>query len=88
MKFFGPFRVLYPVGKQAYKLELFKKWSIPNIFHVSLLEQNTTKNGRMVDNKTELDAGDNSKKYKVKAIRDSAIYARESELGHLLGLYY
>ena len=24
-KFFGPFRVLYPVGKQVYKLELLKK---------------------------------------------------------------
>ena len=37
-KFFGPFRVLQSVGKQAYKLELSKKWRIHDIFHVSLLE--------------------------------------------------
>ena len=37
-KFFGPFRVLHPVRKQAYKLELSKKWRIHDIFHVSLLE--------------------------------------------------
>ena len=37
-KFFGPFRVLHPVGKQAYKLELPKKWRIHDVFHVSLLE--------------------------------------------------
>ena len=37
-KFFGPFRVLHLVGKQAYKLELPKNWRIHNIFHVSLLE--------------------------------------------------
>ena len=43
-KFFGPFRVLYPVGKQAYKLELPKKWRIHDIFHVSLLEQDTSRN--------------------------------------------
>ena len=33
-KFFGPFRVLYPVGKQVYKLKLPKKWKIHNVFHV------------------------------------------------------
>ena len=38
VKFFGPFRVLYSVGKQAYKLELFRKWKIYNVFHVSLLK--------------------------------------------------
>ena len=48
-KFFGPFRVLYLVGKQAYKLELPKKWRIHDVFYMSLLEQDTTKKGR-VDN--------------------------------------
>ncbi len=37
-KFFGPFRVLHLVGKQAYKLELSKKWKIHNVFHMSLLK--------------------------------------------------
>ena len=38
---------------------------------------------------TELDAGDNEGgEYEVEAIRDSAVYARESESGHLPGLYY
>ena len=48
-KFLGPFRVLHPVGKQAYKLELPKKWRIHNVFHVSLLEQNITKKGQVND---------------------------------------
>ena len=38
IKFFGPFRILHPIGKQAYKLELPKKWRIDNVFHMSLLE--------------------------------------------------
>ena len=37
-KFFGSFWVLDPVEKQAYKLELTRKWRIYYIFHVSLLE--------------------------------------------------
>ena len=36
---------------------------------------------------TELEAG-NSKEYEVEAIRDSAVYASESESGQLPGLYY
>ena len=43
----------------------------------------------MDENATELDAGDDeSGEYEVEAIRDNAVYARESESGHLLGLYY
>ena len=88
-KFFGPFQVRHPVGKQAYKLELPKKWRIHDVFHVSLLEQDTTRKGQVDDNATELDPGDDdSGEYKVEAIRDSAVYAQESESGHLPGLYY
>lgn len=43
LKFFRPFRILHPVEKQVKKLELAKKWSIHNIFHISILEQDTTK---------------------------------------------
>ncbi len=46
-KFFWPFRVLHIIGKQAYKLELPTKWKIYNIFHVSLLEQDTMRKGRV-----------------------------------------
>ena len=79
--------MLHPVGKQAYKLKLSKEWRIYNVFHMSLLEQGTTKKER-IEKIWELDVGDNSKKYKVEAIWDSAVYAMESESGHLPGLYY
>ena len=37
----------------------------------------------------EFNAGDDeSREYEVEAIWDSAVYARESESGHLPGLYY
>ena len=90
-KFFRPFRVLYPVGKQAYKLELPKKWRIYDVFHVSLLEQDTTRKGRVDEEVRQIkfDVGDNkSREYKVEAIRDSAVYVRESKSGYLLGFYY
>ena len=58
---------------------------------MSLLEQDITKKGR-VDKKVrqmEFDIGDDeSGEYKLETIRDSMVYARESESGHLLGLYY
>ncbi len=38
VKFFRLFRILQPVGKQAYKLELPKKWRIHDVFHILLLE--------------------------------------------------
>ena len=79
---------LHPVGKQVYKLEFPKKWRIHDVFHVSLLEQNTTRKGRVDVENMELDAGDENGEYKVEAIRDSEVYARESESGYLPGLYY
>ena len=57
-----------------------------DIFHVSLLEQDTTRKGRVDEKAMELDANDNEE-YEVEAICDSAVYAREL-VGHLPGLYY
>ena len=89
-KFFGPFQILHPVGKQAYKLDLPTKWKIHDVFHVSLLEQDTTRKGRMnelfPEPEPEFDAGDN-KEYEVEAIKDSAVYAKKAK-GHLSSLYY
>ena len=68
-KFFKPFQVLYPVGKQAHKLELSKWWKMHDIFHMSPLEQDTTKKARMDKRMTELELeGGNSKEYEVEAI--------------------
>ena len=54
-----------------------------------LLEQDTTKKGQVENNVTQLEfkAGDDAE-YKVEAIWDSAVYARELEARHLPGLYY
>ena len=88
-KFFVPFRVLHPVEKQVYKLELSKKWRIYDVFHVLLLEQDTTRKRQVYEeNVEELDAGDNSREYKMEAIWESAVYARESKSGHLPGFWY
>ena len=88
-KFLKLFQVLHPIGKQADKLELSKRWKIQNIFHVLLLEQNTTRKERVNQRVTELELeARNSKKYKVEAICDSAVYASKSRSGELPGLYY
>ena len=40
------------------------------------------------NNVADLDTGNKSREYKVKAMRDSAVYAKESKSGYLSGLYY
>ena len=52
-----------------------------------LLEQDTTRKEWVKKTHLELDAED-KKEYKVEAIWDNTVYARESESGHLLGIYY
>ena len=55
---------------------------------MSLLEQDITRKERVDKKVTELDfKADDREEFKVEAIRDSAVYAKESE-GHLPGLYY
>ena len=76
------------MGKQAYKLEIFRKWRIHDVFDLSLLEQDITRKERVDKKVTELDfEGGNSKEYVVETIWDSAVYAKKLK-GHLLGLYY
>ena len=89
-KFFGPFQLFYLVGKQAYKLELPRKWKIHDVFYISLLEQDIIRKERVNENNVaELDTGDNEgREYKVKAIRDEAIYAKKSKLSHIPRFYY
>ena len=85
-KFFKPFWVLYPVGKQAYKLKQPKKWRIYDVFHVSLLKQDITRK-EQVEKIPEWSANDNSEEYEVEAIWDNAVDVRESQ-GHLPRLYF
>ncbi len=95
-KFFELFRVLYLVGKQAYKLELPKKWRIHDIFYMSLLEQDTTRKEpltkkRRLDEITlqlEFEDDGESEEYEVEGIWDRTVYAKESESDQLPGLYY
>ena len=58
------------------------------MFHVSLLEQDITRKGRM--NKfvevPEFEVGDN-KEYEVEAIQDNVVYTKEADR-YLLGLHY
>lgn len=80
--------MLHLVRKQVYKFKLPKQWKIYDIFYVSLLEQDNTKNKR-VDKKVSVlnfDTG-NSKEQKVEAIRDNAVYGSKAE-GYLPGFYY
>ena len=60
-----------------------------DVFHMSLLEQDTTRKERMNKQmkELELETGD-SEEYEVEAIRNSAVYASKSESGQLPGLYY
>ena len=53
-----------------------------HVFHVSLLEQNTTKKERDDEwvTKLELETG-NSKEYKVEAFLDTTVYASKLESG-------
>ena len=89
-KFFNLFQILHLVGKQAYKLDFLIKWKIYDVFHMSLLEQDTTRKGRMnellLEPEPEFDTS-NNKKYEVEEIIDSVIYVKEAKR-HLLGLYY
>ena len=55
---------------------------------MSLLKYNTIRKEWINKNTIELDLGNDSRKHKVEAIYNSAIYTKKSKLIHLLELYY
>ena len=69
-KFVGPFRVLDPIGSQAYRLALPDKYErIHNVFHVSLLEPWTPRSGDYSEEFfTMPDLEDESDEWEVKDI--------------------
>ncbi len=89
-KYFRPFPVLYAVGKQAHKLELSTRWKIHDVFHVSLLEKDTTTKKRVNEILPEPDKEfetENNKEYKVEAIIKPVVYSKETN-DQMPGLYY
>ncbi len=76
-----------------YKLELSTKWKIHNVFHVSLLKQNTIRKKRVnkalsePEKEVEFKARGN-KEYEVKAIIDSAVYSQQANSDQMPDLYY
>ena len=59
-KNFGPFLITDVVDSQSYQLKLSDRWRIPSVFHVSLLKEDSSKQGeespRLDD--MEFDEGD------------------------------
>ena len=81
------FQVFYLIGKQTYKLKLSARWRIYKVFHMSILEQDTIRKGRINEFAVlEFDKG-NNKEYKIEIIWDNAVYTKKADR-HLLGLYY
>ena len=54
---------------------------------MSPTEQDTTRKGRVDENVTEFETG-NDEENELEGIRDSAVYAKELLAGHIPGLYY
>ena len=49
-KFFGIFWILHLIEKQVYKIKLLKRWRIYDVFHMLLLEKDTTRKERVDEN--------------------------------------
>lgn len=86
-KFFSFFRVLHPLESQVYKLKKSKNWWIYNVFHISLLGQDMTRNKYIMEKVSEFDVG-NSKEYEIEAIWENEIYGRQLKSHLIPGLYY
>lgn len=90
-QFFGPFWGLYVADKQIYKIKLPRKQRIYDVYQLLLLKQDIIKKRQVNNNNTmtqlELDKK-NSKDYKVEAIYNNMVYAKESKRVQLPSLYF
>jgi len=74
-KFVGPFRILDAVGMQAYRLALPKQYRVHNVFHVSLLEPWSGRDGEEPTEPMPLVEEDGE--YEVEAILDTKVQKKE-----------
>ena len=80
-KYYGPFKIEKPIGKQVYQLKLLQKMKIHDVFHVSLLESYTkTDNSNVPVPPSIVVKGEDE--YKVEEIFDSQIH--QEKLQHLV----
>ena len=79
-KFIGPFRVLDPIGSQAYRLALPTQYErIHNVFHVSLLEPWNPRSGDYSEEFLKMpDLEDESDEWEVEDIVGDQRYKRQS----------
>ena len=90
-KMFGPFSITKIVGKHAYELELPSRWRIHPVFHVSLLEKDSSKRGEYAkENDIELDPGEDEdhQEYIVDKIVDSVYFEGDATNDLPEGLHY
>src|ERR1700679_3973355 len=69
-RFLGPFKVVEPVGPQAYRLKLLKTMKIHPVFHVLLLEPYHRREGEDPSRDKPLILVDDEEEYEVEQVLD------------------
>ena len=84
-KFFESFKIFETIKNQTYRLEIFKRWRIHDVFHVSLLEKIISKKKKKAPleptyQSNDIDIEDDDeltkKKFWVEVILDNKIYKK------------
>ena len=85
-KFFESFKILNTIKNQTYRINIFKRWRIHNVFHVSLLEKIISKREKKASLKSTYQSNDIdiekdekliNEKYWIEIILDSKIFKEE-----------
>ena len=82
-KFFDSFKVLKTIKNQAYQVEIFKRWRIHDVFHVSLLKKIKSKKKKKVSleftyqSNIEDDEEFTNEKFWIEVILNSKIYKED-----------